>query len=94
MRMGLLSLLPLAVVLVGCATPTTGVIPRGEGMYTVTRQGEGFWVTPDTLKAAAILEADAYCKRDSKGVKIIHTKEIPAGVLGRWPESEVLFKCE
>lgn len=94
MRMGLLSLIPLAVVLVGCATPTTGVIPRGDGMHTVTRQGEGFWVTPDTLKSAAILEADAYCKRSSKGVKVIHTKEIPAGALGRWPESEVLFKCE
>lgn len=77
-----------------CATPTTGVIPRGEGLHTVTRQGEGFWVTPDSLKAAAILEADAYCKTSGKTVKIVHTKEIPAGVLGRWPESEILFKCE
>lgn len=95
MRMSLLPLLPLAIVLVGCATPTTGVVPRGDGMYTVTRQGEGFWVTPDTLKSAAILEGDAYCKQqDKKGVKVIHTKEIPAGPLGRWPESEVLFKCE
>ena len=94
MRMGLMSLLPLVVVLAGCATPTTGVIPRGDGMHTVTRQGEGFWVTPDVLKSAAILEADAYCKRSSKGVKVIHTKEIPAGAFGRWPESEILFKCE
>ncbi len=94
MRIGLLSLLPLAVVMVGCATPTTGIVPRGDGMYTVTRQGEGFWVTPDTLKTAAIQEGDAYCKRDKKGIKVIHTKEIPAGALGRWPESEVLFKCE
>ena len=43
MKLGITLLLPLAM-LAGCATPTTGVIPRGEGMYTVTRQGEGFWV--------------------------------------------------
>lgn len=83
-----------AALLAGCATPTTGVIPRGEGLHTVTRQGEGFWVTPDSLKSAAILEADAYCKGNGKSVKVVHTKEIPAGVLGRWPESEVLFRCD
>lgn len=82
------------LLLSACATPTTGVVPRGEGLHTVTRQGEGFWVTPDALKAAAILDADAYCKNSGKSVKVVHTKEIPAGPLGRWPESEVLFRCE
>jgi len=82
------------LLLSACATPTTGVVPRGEGLHTVTRQGEGFWVTPDSLKAAAILEADAYCKGSGKSVKVMHTKEIQAGPLGRWPESEVLFRCE
>ena len=94
MTIRLSSLLLLAAILMGCATPTTGIVPRGDGMYTVTRQGEGFWVTVDSLKAAATLEADAFCKNDKKGVKVIHTKEIPAGALGRWPESEILFKCE
>lgn len=87
----------LLFVLLGlsaCAVPTTGVVPRGDGLHTVTRQGEGFWVMPDTLKAAAILEADTYCKNKSKSVKVIHTKDIPAGAFGRWPESEVLFRCE
>jgi len=40
------------------------------------------------------LEADAYCKGSGKSVKVMHTKEIQAGPLGRWPESEVLFRCE
>lgn len=94
MQLWRIALLGAAMVLAACATPTTGVVPRGEGLHTVTRQGEGFWVTPDSLKAAAILEADAYCKGSGKTVKVVHTKEIPAGVLGRWPESEVLFRCE
>ncbi|EKE17371.1 MAG: hypothetical protein ACD_10C00479G0009 [uncultured bacterium] len=78
----------------GCATPTTGVVQRGEGLATVTHQGSGGWVSTDSLKAAAIQEADANCQHNGKHVKVVHTKEIPAGPLGRWPESEVLFRCE
>lgn len=91
MRVFLLAL--CFAVLAGCATPTTGIVPRGEGLHTVTRQGSGAWVSTDSLKTAGILEADAYCKRDGKAVKVVYTKEIPAGA-GRWPESDVLFKCE
>ena len=82
-----------AAVLAGCSTPTTGIIPMNEGLHTVTHQGNGAWVSTDSLKAAATLEADAYCKRKGKAVKVIYTKEIQAGA-GRWPESNVLFKCE
>jgi hypothetical protein len=78
----------------GCAVPTTGVVPRGQDMFTVTRQGEGFWVTVDSLRVAALQEANAFCANQNKKVNVLHTKDIPAGPLGRWPESEVLFKCE
>lgn len=83
----------IMVTLGGCAVPTTGIVPRDEGMFTVTRQGEGFWVTTDSLKVAAIQEASAYCSKKNAQVKVVHTKEIPAGPMGRWPESEVLFRC-
>lgn len=83
-----------ALLLSGCAVPTSGVIPRGNDMYTVTRQGEGFWVTTDQLKNAAIQEAQAACDAKGKKLNVVHTKDIPAGAFGRWPESEVLFKCE
>lgn len=79
--------------LAGCAVPTTGVVPRGEGLATITRQGGGFWVSTDSLKVEAIKEAEVHCQRHNKHVKVIHTKEIQAGI-GRWPESEVLFRCE
>lgn len=82
------------IVVYGCAVPTTGVVTRGEGMSTITRQGNGFWVTTESLKVAAIQEADTYCQLSGRRVKVIHTKEIPAGALGRWPESEILFRCE
>lgn len=84
----------LALALVGCAVPSTGVVGRGEALATVTRQGDGAWVSTDSLRAQAIQEADQHCKASGKSVKVVHTKEIPAGLFGRWPESEVLFRCE
>ena len=83
----------VSAVLASCAVPTTGVVPRGEDMYTVTRQGAAAWITTDSLKVAAIQEADAYCTSKGKKYKFMYNKDIPAGVLGRWPESEVLFQC-
>jgi hypothetical protein len=82
-----------AAVLTGCAVPTTGVVPKGNGLHTVARQGAGAWVSTDSLKAAATQEAQAFCLQTGKTVQVIHTKEIQAGPLGRWPESEVLFSC-
>ena len=88
-----LHLMIIPAILSGCAVPTSGVVSRGNDNFTVTRQGEGFWVTTDQLKNAAIQEAQSSCDAKGKKVNVIHTKEIPAGAFGRWPESEVLFKC-
>lgn len=90
----LLIVVLMGTFLIGCATPSTGIVPRGEGLATVTHQGAGAWVTTDSLKNDAIKEANDHCKASGKTIKVVHTKEIPAGPLGRWPESEVLFKCE
>lgn len=84
---------PVLAILAGCAVPTTGVIPRSEGMYTVTRQGEGAWVQTSQLTALATKEGQDACAKDGKQFKLIHVKEIPAAPFGRWPESEVLFQC-
>lgn len=92
MKTALISAAAFAM-LTGCATSTTGAVPRGEGMNTITRQGSGFWVSTDSLKTAAMLEADAHCQRAGKNVKILYSKEIQAGG-GRFPEAEILFKCE
>jgi hypothetical protein len=81
-------------VLAGCSIPSTGVVPRADGMSTITRQGNGAWVTTASLKVAALQEASAHCAKSGQRMKFIHSKDSPAGPLGRWPESEVLFRCE
>ena len=60
-----------SAVLAGCAVPTTGVVPRGDDMYTVTRQGASAWVTTESLKVGAIQEADAYCTARGKKYKFM-----------------------
>lgn len=86
-------LLLAALLLHGCATPTTGLVPLGNDIYKVTRQGDGFWVTTDSLKSGALAEAGGHCEARQRQLKVINVKEIPAGALGRWPEVEVVFTC-
>ena len=83
-----------ALLLAGCAVPTTGVTPLSDGLYKVAHQGSSAWVTTDSLKVEATKEADAYCTKDSKKVRVLDVKQIPARPFGGWPEAEVLFKCE
>ena len=41
------SLLALSILtLSACAVPTTGMVPRGNDLYTVTRQGERSGLRP------------------------------------------------
>ena len=89
-RAAVLLLLPL----VGCAVPTTGVQPLSDGLYKVAHQGGGAWVTTDSLKLEASKEADAYCIKAGKKMRVLDVKQIPARAFGGWPEAEVLFKCE
>ncbi len=82
------------VALAGCATPTSGVVPLSEGLHKITHQGSGAWVRTEQLKTAAIQEADGYCARDRKRVRVIDVTQREARPLGGWPEAEVLFRCE
>jgi len=76
-----------------CAVSTTGVVPQSDGVFTVTRQGSGAWVPTADLRALALSEANKFCEAKARGLKVIHTKEIPAGPFGRWPEAEIVFSC-
>ena len=84
---------PFAMLVSGCAVPTTGVVPQRDGVYAVTRQGSGVWVPTAELKADALNEANQYCTSKQRGFKVIHSKEIPARPFGRWPEAEIVFSC-
>lgn len=83
-----------ATVLAGCATPTTGVVPLSDGLMKIAHQGNGAWVTTDSLKTEATQDAAAYCAKATKTARVIDVKHTQARAFGGWPEAEVLFKCE
>jgi hypothetical protein len=83
-----------AALLTACAVPTTGVMPLPDGLQKITHQGNGGWVRTEQLKASAIQEADAYCARGGRKVRVIDVTQREARPLGGWPEAEVLFRCD
>ena len=70
-----------ALILSACAVPTTGVVPRNEGLYTVTRQGSGFWVTTESLRNDALIES-------------ITRPTYPATYTTTWPASMVMQRWQ
>ena len=84
----------LALLLAGCAVPTTGVTPLSDGLYKIAHQGNGAWVTADSLKTEATKEANGYCGKTNKQARVVDVKQIPARAFGGWPQAEVLFKWE
>ena len=80
----------MVVVISGCIT-SSGVVSTGPDSYMISRTQWGFR-GPGVVKAAAIKEADAYCKK--KGKAIMVTKTVESGVkFGSEPAAEVYFKC-
>lgn len=86
--------LPLVMLLLtGCAA-NSGVVPMGQGVYTVSRQAATGFSGSGTLKADAAREADAYCKSQGKSLEVIEVKEAPPPyILGNFPKADVSFKC-
>lgn len=87
-------LITAACLIAGCAVPTTGVVPLSDGLHKITHQGSSGLVRTEQLKAAAVQEADSYCARDRRRMRVIDVTQREARPMGGWPEAEVLFKCE
>jgi predicted small secreted protein len=86
-------LLPLALccVLISGCTTSSGVVAVGPDTYMISRTQWGFR-GPGLVKAAAIKEADAYCKKHGKEILVIKTVE--SGVkFGSEPAAQVYFKA-
>jgi hypothetical protein len=81
------------VLLVGCASPATGVVPIGSGLYMASNMDQyGGW-SGGTVKAALYREAMAFCSKQGKTSLPITSKSEDAGI-GRYASAEITFKCE
>lgn len=86
------SVLFLAACLPGCST-SSGVVPIGHDTYLISRshkstRGSGTWV-----KGEALQEANAYCEKRGKVMKLVKTVERDMKPFRADASAEVYFKA-
>ena len=86
---GLAAVFVVTALISGCTS--SGVVPMGQNSYMISKSVWGF-TGPAPIKAAAIKEADDYCKKQGKVLRVTKTVEI--GIkFGSTPAAKVYFKC-
>ena len=86
--------LVIALLIVGCATSSTGPIAAGGDTFVVSRQAGAFPSGREPLLAEAITEANTKCVSLGKAFKLISTTENPGPyILGNYPKATVVFSC-
>jgi hypothetical protein len=84
----------VSVLLLGGCAANSGVVQVGADQYMVSRQAATGFSGQGTLKADAIAEAGAHCRKQGKTVQVISEKEAqPPFILGNFPKAEIQFKC-
>jgi len=81
------------VVLAGCTT-TSGVIADGPDTYTIIEAGKTGFTSSADLKIRAYQKASAFCSGKAASLTTIDEKETRGGVLGKFPEAQIRFRCE
>jgi len=84
-----LSTVIMAALISGCTS--SGVVPMGQNTYMISKSVWGL-TGPAPIKAAAIKEADDYCKKQGKVLRVTKTVEISIK-FGSTPAAEVYFKA-
>ena len=82
------------LLLLGCATTSSGPIPAGENTWVLTRQEGAFPSGSEPLLAEALAESRAFCSNLSKSFKLVDTYQ-NAGpyIMGNYPKATITFAC-
>ena len=81
------------IIVSGCAS-NSGVVPIGPDTFMVSRQAATGFSGLGTLKADAFQEANQYCIKQNKNIRVVTTSESsPPYILGNFPRAEVQFMC-
>jgi len=89
-----LALGAICTLLSACAAPALGPVARAEGLFAITRQGDGFWIQSRELTAQATQDAHLHCVKLARQARVLEVKETPAGSNSLRPQSEVLYRCD
>jgi hypothetical protein len=80
------------VVLSGCATPNTGVVPIGNGVYMHSKFGSMVTFSGGQVKAELFQEAAAFCAKQGKKLIPGDSFSKDSGV-GTYASAEIQFRC-
>ena len=93
MTMKAILIIVVTLWLVGCATPTTGILPVTDNLYSITHHASIGLVPSSDLKVSAIADATKFCETKGRTFKLVSSEEKEGGAFGRWPEAKILFSC-
>lgn len=77
----------------GCATPDTGVVPIGNGVYMHSKFGSALTFSGGQVKAELFQEAAAFCGKQGKQVTPVNSTSKDSGY-GTYASAEVQFRCD
>jgi Short C-terminal domain len=87
----------LALVLIGCASKTSNIVPLGDNTFSVTREASTGFTLPSSvhaLKDQALQDATQYCKDHGKQLKVVSVVETkPLFMTEDFPKAKVVFKA-
>ncbi len=90
---GLPALLAACFLLTGCASHT-GVVPNGQGGYSIAKQAATGFPGLGNLKAEILQEANQYCLSQGRAFLLTGATETqPPYLLGNYPRAEIEFRC-
>src|SRR6185312_11513652 len=81
-----------AILISGCKT-SSGVVPLGQNVYMITRTTKGFVGASAPVKAEALKEANDYCQKHGKVMKVIKTVQKDMKPFRSDAAAEIYFKC-
>lgn len=77
----------------GCAS-NSGVVPAGQNQFLISRQAATGFSGLGDMKAEALRDADDYCRKNARNLKVLSTEESkPPYLFGNFPRVEVQFSC-
>ena len=82
-----------AILVTGCASTNSGVIPAGNNNYVMSKQAGMFPTGKEPLLADVLTEATSFCASQKKTLKVININENMQPI-GNFPKATVLFSCE
>lgn len=82
-----------AILSSGCATPNTGIVPIGSGVYMASKFGSMVTWSGGEVKADLYKEASQFCSKSGKQVVPLSSNSTDSG-LATYASAEIQFRCD